>query len=154
MSGMIRAVLDPADIEAIKNLKARYFRLMDAKQWPELRELFTVDSRFERDGGEPLGREQFVEVVRSTLAGVVSIHRGSMPEIELVDGDRARGTWQFDWVCIDESEASQPEADMRFGGCGEYREEYRKIDGSWYISWLQTTWMRFRPGTMARLALG
>jgi hypothetical protein len=147
---MMRAV---RDIEAIKALKARYFRLMDGKRWQELQEVFTEDSSFTGASTEPLGRDQFVDAVRTTLAGVVSIHRGSMPEIELVEADYARGTWQFDWVGLDESEASQPEAEIGFGGYGEYREEYRKIDGRWYISSLETTWMRFRPGTMARLGL-
>lgn len=31
------------DLEAIKVLKARYFRAMDTKQWDELRSCFTQD---------------------------------------------------------------------------------------------------------------
>jgi hypothetical protein len=33
-------------IEAIRSLKARYFRLMDTKQWDGLRSVFATDSRF------------------------------------------------------------------------------------------------------------
>lgn len=147
-------MLDPFDIEAIKTLKARYFRLMDGKRWQELLNVFTDDCAFEGGDPAPVGREQFVDSVRTTLAGVVSIHRGSMPEIELLTEDHARGTWQFDWIGLEESEASQPDAEMRFGGCGEYREQYRKLDGTWYIASMQTTWMRFRPGTLSRLGYG
>ena len=32
-----------ADIEAIRQLKARYFRLMDQKRWEELLDVFTAD---------------------------------------------------------------------------------------------------------------
>lgn len=31
------------DVEAIKQVKARYFRLMDTKQWDEMAEVFTED---------------------------------------------------------------------------------------------------------------
>ena len=35
-----------ADIEAIKQLKARYFRLLDTKQWDDLKALFARDAQF------------------------------------------------------------------------------------------------------------
>ena len=43
-----------ADIEEIKQLKARYFRLMDTKQWDEWADLFTddLDTWFEDDDGD------------------------------------------------------------------------------------------------------
>jgi hypothetical protein len=34
-----------ADIEGIRRLKARYFRLMDTKQWDEWAELFVDEAR-------------------------------------------------------------------------------------------------------------
>ena len=34
---------DLADIEAIRQLKARYFRTMDQKDWEGYRQVFTVD---------------------------------------------------------------------------------------------------------------
>ena len=39
------------DIEAIKQLKARYFRYVDTKQWDDLKALFTADARWSVDGG-------------------------------------------------------------------------------------------------------
>jgi hypothetical protein len=33
-----------ADIEAIKQLKARYFRLMDTRNWAEFGDVFTRDA--------------------------------------------------------------------------------------------------------------
>ena len=35
------------DIEAIKQLKARYFRLMDTKRWEEWGDVFTKDARLQ-----------------------------------------------------------------------------------------------------------
>ena len=38
------------DIEAIKQLKARYFRCMDTKDWDGFRDVFTVDAVLEAEG--------------------------------------------------------------------------------------------------------
>jgi len=40
-----------AEIEAIKQLKARYFRLLDTKQWDAWREVFSDDFSADVDGG-------------------------------------------------------------------------------------------------------
>lgn len=40
---IVRALLD---IEEIKQLKARYFRLLDTRRWDEWAQLFTVDCEF------------------------------------------------------------------------------------------------------------
>jgi 3-phenylpropionate/cinnamic acid dioxygenase small subunit len=36
------------EIEAIKRLKARYFRLMDTKQWDQWGDVFTEDAHLRR----------------------------------------------------------------------------------------------------------
>ena len=41
-----------ADIEAIKQLKARYCLLLDAQEWVDLRALFTDDARFSVGSGD------------------------------------------------------------------------------------------------------
>ena len=41
---------DLVEIEAIKQLKARYFRLLDTKRWDAWREVFTEDLRAEIHG--------------------------------------------------------------------------------------------------------
>ena len=38
---------DPREIDAIKQLKARYFRYLDTKRWADLRRQFADDARFE-----------------------------------------------------------------------------------------------------------
>ena len=35
------------DIEEVKQLKARYFRCVDLKRWPEFREVFSDDCWYE-----------------------------------------------------------------------------------------------------------
>src|SRR5215470_7157804 len=86
------------DVEAIKQLKARYFRLLDTKAWPELADVFTEDVllEVEREPGTVRtsreGRDAVIAMLGELLEGAVSTHHGHTPEIE-VDGDRATGIW-------------------------------------------------------------
>src|SRR5579871_6553114 len=97
------------EIEQIKKLKARYFRLMDTKQWERYRALFTddlcvfIEDAIEPDpNAEPFKRsaDEFVRYVsQSALPSAVSAHHGHMPEIELTSATTAFGVWaMFDWV--------------------------------------------------------
>jgi hypothetical protein len=82
------------DIEAIKNLKARYFRFLDAKQWTDLRGLFTVDGSFEHPA---LGRfasiDEAVLAVSDRIGDLTTVHHGGLPEITLGGDDDARAIW-------------------------------------------------------------
>ena len=58
------------DIELIKQLKARYCRHLDAKDWTAWRELFADDfvSEIAGTGGRVIvGADEFVSYTRSTL---------------------------------------------------------------------------------------
>lgn len=129
-----------ADIEAIKQLKARYFRFLDTKQWHELQKQFAPDARFNIAGSrsQPTTVDEFINSVGTHLKEAVTIHHGHMPEIEVDDGFHARGIWaMYDLVEM------PPASDrLSFRGFGHYHEEYSKIDGSWVISSLQLTRLR------------
>jgi len=90
------------EIEEIKKLKARYFRLMDKKQWDEWREVFTEDAILQHGPNSEdkfEGREQIVGQLSQILANAVTVHHGHMPEIELTSETTATGTWaMFDYV--------------------------------------------------------
>jgi hypothetical protein len=124
-----------ADIEAIRQLKARYFRLMDQKRWDDWRDVFVVDVeiRTPDDTGDPnpvVGRDAFIDGLRVMLDPVITIHHGHMSEIE-IDGDRASGVWSMEdhlfWP---------PESGLgHMWGTGWYEETYRRgDDGSWRIA--------------------
>jgi len=122
------------EIEAIKNLKARYFRLLDTQQWEQWAEVFSpdVEADFREGPGETVqGRDAVVKMVSSVLREAKTIHHGHMPEIEILDPKRAKGIWaMFDIV-------EHPAFSLQ--GYGHYIEEYTKEDGQWRICKIKLT---------------
>ena len=133
------------DREQIKDVKARYLRLVDAKQWDAWRELFTDDARFEIMDSEPIvGADRFVEFTREVTKGARTVHHGHTPELTLESATEARGTWVLaDYI---EWEAD-PETGERRGmrGYGYYDERYRKVAGVWKIAGWRLTYLRIDP---------
>ena len=126
-----------AAIEQIKQLKARYFRLMDQKHWQEWEKLFTEDvtavyhnapSDRSQDGLPELhcnGRANLVETVKQALSQGISMHHGHMPEIAITSPTTARGIWaMFDYLRF---------PNFVFKGYGHYEEEYVKEADGWKI---------------------
>jgi hypothetical protein len=122
------------EIEAIKKLKARYFRLLDTKQWDALREVFSDDFTAEVHGPHPVihfaSPEEMVATNRKLLSDVPTVHHGHMPEIDLTGPDTATGIWAMMDVV---------ELGKGFVGYGHYHEEYRKHDGHWRIARMTIT---------------
>ncbi|MGE2720387.1 nuclear transport factor 2 family protein [Mycolicibacterium celeriflavum] len=128
---------DLVEIEAIKQLKARYCRLLDTKDWAAWRSLFADDflSDTSPAGGKKIqGADEFVAFTRKSLRNQTTVHQVHAPEIELTSPTTARGVWALEDV-------------VRFGpgvnlrGYGHYHETYEKIDGQW----------RFKSSTLTRL---
>jgi hypothetical protein len=137
---------DLCDIEEIKQLKARYFRFVDMKQWERLRALFTDDATFEGFAPDSFGPDRFIEILRPR-ASAKTIHHGHMPEIRIIRPDYARGLWaMFDWVEFPAPETAGPRAGQRGAvGYGYYQEEYRKVDGIWKFAFMRLTRQRVDP---------
>ena len=118
------------DLEAIRQLKARYFRLMDTKDWDGMREVFTDDvviDTTDSGGGVVESADEFMEFLRTTLADAVTVHHGHMPEIDLTSPTTATGIWALQDVIV------WPDG-MRLLGFGHYHETYTKAGGEWRIS--------------------
>jgi hypothetical protein len=131
-----------AEIEAIKQLKARYFRLLDTKQWDAWREIFSDDFTGEVHGGsmhEPIhfpSPEELVSSNRKILADVPTVHHGHMPEITMTGPTSATGIWaMMDIVKLGDG----------FRGYGHYHEEYVKAGGRWRIRRLKLTRLAMIP---------
>lgn len=117
------------DIEAIKRLKARYFRTMDTKEGEGMRRVFADDvvmDTSEAGGGVIEGADAFLDFLRPTLEGAVTVHHGRMPEIEVLGPSAAEGVWAM------EDHIIFPDG-TRLRGFGHYHETYTKVDGQWRI---------------------
>lgn len=127
------------DIEAIKVLKARYFRYVDTKDWKSWRELFTEDARINIDGTDRT-TDEFLEFTSQALEGTFTVHHGYMPEIELMGDSTARGIWAMhDWAVFANGSV------MR--GWGHYHESYRRVGDEWRINELTLTRVRVDQAT-------
>src|SRR5215813_15427612 len=135
------------EIEQIKQVKARYFRLMDQKRWDEWKELFTEDviavyhgvPRNRRSDGFTEvrcdGRADLVTKVSGFLAKGITVHHGHTPEIEVTSPTTARGIWAL------EDQLWWPEGGpvAHLHGFGHYHETYKKTDAGWRIKTLTIT---------------
>ena len=130
-------------IEDIRNLKARYFRLMDTKQWDELPDLFTPDMRVLAPSGEVWmnGGPAFAASLRTSLEHSVSVHQGFMGEVEILDAENARGIWAMQDV-IEWEDKHPREGWKSIVGRGHYHETYRRLEGQWRIDTLTLTRLR------------
>lgn len=127
------------DIEEIKQLKARYFRLMDTKNWTEWRKVFAddlsvrVDMSPSKDGemgaADPLpeGADAFVKHISGFLANISTMHHGHMPEITIIDDVNAKGIWSMEDIV-------ETPGHPVMKGYGHYFEDYRKVGGEWRIA--------------------
>ena len=113
------------DIEAIKQLRARYSRAVDTKDWELFGASLTEDARLSTDHGVTDGREAIVAAVSGPLATAVTVHHQHTPEIELTGPDTATGIWAMeDVVRI---------GDFELHGFGHYTEEYERTSEGWKI---------------------
>ena len=141
------------DIEAIKELKARYCRFLDTKEVDAWRDLFADDVVVELDmavstGGadpqtsQPLhGMEEFFPVVWGGVQDAATVHHCHTPEIALTSDTTATGIWAMEDMLFfpDGSELH---------GAGHYHETYEKRSGAWQITGLHLTrtLLKFKSG--------
>jgi hypothetical protein len=136
---MSDARLDLSQIDQIKQLKARYFRYLDTKQWERWREQFTEDFVLVHRANRPepvRGRDAMVALVSASLADAITVHHGHMPEIEILEGGRARGIWaMYDRLLFPLADGTGRAV---YEGYGHYLEQYvKEPDGRWRIAHIE-----------------
>lgn len=133
------------DIEQIKQVKARYFRFVDTKQWAELADLFTEDCEVRYGETEQdawiTGPVALIRLLQRAIGDGVTVHHGHMPEVTLQSEMTASLVIaMFDYV---EVPGDRP---IRLRGYGHYHESLIKSDdGRWRIRRLQLTRLRVDP---------
>jgi hypothetical protein len=128
------------EIESIKQLKARYCRHLDAKDWEAWRGVFADDfvSDTSEAGGEVIvGADKFLAYIKKTLgkASQVTVHQVHAPEVELTSATTARGTWALNDIV-------RLLPALTLNGYGHYHETYEKSDVQWRIKTSKLTRLR------------
>jgi len=135
-------------IEEIHQLKARYFRCMDTKDWDGFANVFAPDAVMDmssemRDGqtegeGVTHGAREIAAFVRGAVDAVETVHHGHIPEITLTSPTTATGIWAM------EDKLRWPGgAPIRtLHGYGHYHETYEKTDAGWRIKTIRLNRLR------------
>jgi hypothetical protein len=149
--------------EEIKQLKARYFRDLDCKNWEALNTIFTADAVFDLravnsvrrppagdlvppPGGEDQifrGRETIVAMIRAAVEGLVTVHHGHAPEIAVLTDITARGIWALEDIL------RFPSGELLLNGFGHYHETYQKVGGDWQIKTSRLTRLHLAGGALS-----
>lgn len=131
---------DTAKMEAyiaICEVKARYCRLLDTKDWAGYAEVFTED--FELDtsaaGGPGVihGRDAALRMIRGAIEKAKTAHQVHSPEIAL-DGDTAHVVWAMQDRVVYAPERRPGPGYKGHTGYGHYHERYERRDGRWRIA--------------------
>ncbi len=126
------------EIEAIKQLKARYQRAVDTKDWELMRSVLAPEARSVYSDGKFSfdNREDIIDFLSKGLGSpaIQSMHHAHTPEIELTSETTAKGIWYLeDFVLSEHPSESAPHGTV-LHGTGIYHDEYVKIDGQWQIA--------------------
>lgn len=145
------------DIEHIKQLKHRYFRFVDTKNWEGVASCFVPDATAGYPQQECGSRDEIIAFLSSSMVpDMVSMHQGHHPEIT-VDGDTATGVWYLhDKVFL-------PAFDFALEGAAIYTDSYVRTDAGWlktrtaYDRMFESTWkisavegFRLKQGDISR----
>lgn len=118
-----------ADIEAIKQLKAEYVRLVDHHEWEAWSRLFAEDCVLDMDGGKIVGRDAAVAKISGALANAKTVHRIHQPEVTITGPDSAKASWPMsDYV-----RGTFGGHGLIITGHGYYHEEYVRTADGWKV---------------------
>lgn len=144
-----------AAIEDIKQLKARYFRGVDTKDWRLLAEVLASDivcdyrgsatdpasgTNYAPDATNMIlhGSEAVIKGLEFSLHGIASAHHGFCPDIQIVSEDEAKGIWGMHDTL--RYPAGRLLKELR--GYGYYHEVYVRRAGRWQIARLRIERLR------------
>ena len=118
-------------IEAIRQLKARYFNACDAQDPERASQCFAAGDVLIDMGhiGVFRNREEFAALYRAAGCHdyILDLHQGANPEIEIIDGSHARGDWSLNYRNINTRERTVTFLSVM------YHDGYAKIQGEWKI---------------------
>ncbi len=142
-------------IEEIRQLKARYFRCMDTKDWDGLARVFAPNAVFDlREVGstrEPIsgvwdppftseadvyrGHAAVIKMIREATQHRITVHHGHMGEVEITGEATARGIWAMEDIVLDPPGSGL----LHLHGYGHYHDTYAKLADEWAIETTRIT---------------
>lgn len=137
-------------IEDIRQLKARYFRLMDLRDWAAMGEVFCSEARFDCrqgfvvtaldgavsgfEGPVVQGREAIMAWIADAFSAQTSCHHGHTHEVTVLNESEAEGI-----VAMEDYLFTADRKVRTYHGAGHYHESYRVEDGAWRIAEIRLT---------------
>lgn len=144
------AIVKLIAIEEIKQLKARYFRFVDTRDWVSLAEQFCRDAVFDCSeglhytpvGGEPIGltgpinhgRDAIIAWISDAFVNQTSVHHGHCHEITIDSETEAHGV-----IAMEDYIRGLDRKTRLLHAAGHYWETYRFEDGAWRIATTKLT---------------
>ena len=145
-----------AAIEEIKDLKARYLRFVDTRDFAGLADVLCADASFDtteasqvtpvggatvgRAGPIVTGRDAVVGMIRGALETVTSTHHGHCHEVTIDSDTEAHGI-----VAMEDVLRGLDRKTHVLHGLGHYHERYRFEDGAWRIATIKLTRLALDP---------
>jgi hypothetical protein len=146
-------------IEDIKQLKARYFRTLDTRDFDGMAQVFCRDAVFDCTEGPvvtPLhgqpdglpgpvkrGRDEIMAWIRESFATRTCVHHGHCHEITIDSDTEAHGV-----IAMEDYIQDADRVTRLIHAAGHYHERYRIEDGAWRIAQTKLTRLfRFYPQT-------
>jgi hypothetical protein len=148
-------------MEDIRQLKARYYRCMDTKDWDGLAKVFAPNAVFDLREVDsvrhPLtgmwdppytgedsvyrGHAAVVKMIRDAVSRLITVHHGHMGEIEITSAATARGIWAMEDIIRN----APGEKRVWMQGFGHYHETYVRLDTGWAIETTRITRLYMAP---------
>ena len=121
---------------ALSQAKARYCYTLDSRDWAGFGDLMTEDIELDVSDGNTgvpviVGRDNAVEMIRSSLTNARSAHQVHTPLID-IDGDEARVIWAMQDRVVWENGPA-------LTGYGHYHERWVRRGGDWKLASLRLT---------------
>ena len=136
------------DLTAISQLKYRYLRTLDTKDWDGFADCFVPEATGDYNGLVFEDRAALVAYMRENLGeGLLTLHQVHHPEID-VDGDTATGRWYLQDKVIVEA------FKFLLEGAAFYEDRYVRTPEGWRVAhtgYRRTFEIDLRPRRPARL---
>lgn len=123
------------DTIEIMNLKGKYFRCLDSKDWDGLETTFSPNITTSYSNGKLVfhGPKEVTGYFKHSMpASMLSMHMGHTPEISIESETTATGRWYLQDNLIF-TEGSDYEG-VGIQGAAFYTDKYEKVDGKWLIA--------------------